>query len=113
MDLNQGAFPFAEGRAVRRSEPLPARRNDPVSSRLAAERIVANGKRTTLQDQTVDAIRRHPRKTMQELADITGLCRFMLGRRVSECERKGLIRRLPERVCAVTGYMAEPWEIAE
>lgn len=49
---------------------------------------------------------------MQELAALTGLCRFMLGRRVSECEAAGVVRRMAKRRCAITGRSAEPWEPA-
>jgi len=61
------------------------------------------------QRQTIDAIRRHPNHTMQELAELTGLDRYMLGRRVSECETAGAVVRMPKRTCAVTGRSAEPW----
>jgi predicted transcriptional regulator len=102
-----------ESRRMRSLVATPAARTtDPSSSHDAAEHITRNGTRAQQQAQTIAAIRAYPGKTMQELAELTGHCRWMLGRRVSECETAGAVRRMPKRKCTVTGRRAEPWEPA-
>jgi hypothetical protein len=94
---------------MRRIETPAARNTDPSTSHEAAAEITASGLRAFQQAQTVSAIRAYPGHTMQELAALTGLERYMLGRRVSECETAGLVVRGIKRKCAVTGRSAEPW----
>lgn len=108
--MNQLAFGDLFPSLPRRIETPIARASDPETSHLAGDAITASGRRAHQQAQTVAAIRAFPGRTMQELAELTGLDRYVLGRRVSECETAGLVRRLPKRQCAITGRMAEPWE---
>lgn len=89
-----------------------ARASDPLSSHLAAEAITASGVRFSQQKQAADAVRRDPGHTAQELAELTGLDRYMLGRRLSECEVAGRVRKGPMRNCSVTGRKAHVWEVA-
>lgn len=93
----------------RRVETPVARSTDPVTSHIAAHEITASGVRAEQQAQTVAAVREHPGCTMSELARRTGLDRYMLGRRISECETAGVVFRGLKRRCSVTGRMAEPW----
>lgn len=86
-----------------------ARATDPSSSHDAADEITASGLRAQQQAQTLAAIRAFPGRTMQELAEATGYDRYMLGRRVSECETAGAVCRGQKRKCTVTGRSAEPW----
>ncbi len=97
------------GTAHRRIETPAARATDPSSSHDAAEHVTATGLRAQQQALTIAAIRAFPGLTMQELSERTGICRFQLGRRVSECETAGAVRRMPKRKCSVTGRLAEPW----
>ena len=99
---------FGPRRPMRVETPI-ARNTDPESSHLAAREITASGKREDQQHQTIAAVQRYPGLTMQELAARTNLCRFMLGRRISECETAGKVRRGQKRKCTVTGRQAEPW----
>lgn len=94
----------------RRVETPAVRRSDPITSHLAAEAHTASGARAHQQHLTVAAVRAFPGLTMQELAEQTGLDRYMLGRRISECETAGLVRRGEKRQCSVSGRMAESWE---
>lgn len=96
-------------RGHRRVETPAARATDPDTSHLAAEEITASGARAEQQAQTIAAVREHPGCTMSELARRTGLDRYMLGRRISECETAGAVFRGLKRRCLVTGRMAEPW----
>jgi len=95
--------------AMRRIETPAARNTDPETSHEAAAHITDSGARAFQQGQTVAAVRAYPGRTMQELAELTGLDRYMLGRRVSECETAGLVVRGAKRQCSVTGRSAEPW----
>lgn len=92
-----------------RIETPAARATDPETSHEAADHVTHNGTRAAQQARCVAAIREYPGRTMQELARLTGICRFELGRRVSECETAGLVRRMPKRTCTVTGRQADPW----
>lgn len=99
-----------QGFNFRRIETPAARATDPRSSHAADDIITASGRRAEQQALTVAAIREFPGHTMQELSELTGLDRYMLGRRVSECETAGLVQRCHARKCTVTGRLAEPWE---
>jgi hypothetical protein len=94
---------------ARRIETPAARLTDPESSHDAEAHINATGSRAEQQAQTVAAIRQFPGLTMRELSAATGIDRYVLGRRVSECETSGAVRRGVKRDCAVSKRKAEPW----
>lgn len=94
---------------MRAVETPASRATDPESSHLSAEAHTASGKRAEQQAKTVAAVRAFPGCTMQELAGKTGIDRYVLGRRISECETAGLVKRGIKRTCKVTGRIAEPW----
>lgn len=107
--MNAQPSPSAHHAPVRRIETPAFRQADPVTSELAANHVTSIGLRAEQQAQTIAAIRAFPGRTMQELAELTGLDRYVLGRRVSECETAGMVKRMNKRACAVTGRQAEPW----
>ena len=92
-----------------RVETPAARRTDPETSHEAAEVHTVSGKRAEQQAITVAAVRAFPGRTMQELAALTDNDRYMFGRRISECETAGLVKRGTKRVCKVTRRTAEAW----
>ncbi|XRD81794.1 MarR family transcriptional regulator [Dyella halodurans] len=94
---------------MRRIETPAARATDPDTSHEAANEVTATGLRAEQQARTLAAVRAFPGRTMQELSELTGLDRYMLGRRISECETSGVVFRGLKRRCSVTGRMAEPW----
>lgn len=94
---------------LRLIETPASRATDPSTSADAEAEINATGLRAFQQSQTTSAVRRYPGCTMAELAQKTGLDRYMLGRRISECETAGVVFRGLKRRCSVTGRMAEPW----
>jgi hypothetical protein len=94
---------------LRLVETPASRATDPSSSADAEAEINATGLRAFQQSQTVSAVRKYPGSTMAELAKKTGLDRYMLGRRISECETAGMVFRGLKRRCSVTGRNAEPW----
>ena len=89
---------------------IPARNSDPITSHLAAHQITDSGLRSLQQHQTLAAVRAYPGLTGQELAQASGICRYTLGRRLSEVEELGWIRRAEARTCSVTGRKALTWE---
>jgi len=94
---------------MRLVETPASRATDPSTSADAEAEINATGLRAFKQSQTTSAVRRFPGRTMAELSRETGLDRYMLGRRISECETAGSVFRGLKRRCSVTGRMAEPW----
>lgn len=86
-----------------------ARRTDPASSHQAAEIHTLSGKRGQQQDQAAAAVRQFPGCTSFELAMRTDLDRYMLARRLPECETAGRVRRGIQRTCTVTGRVAMEW----
>lgn len=88
---------------------LPARSTDPETSHLAAEHIIATGKRAHQQHQALAAVRAFPDHTSLEIAEAARCCRFQLARRLPELERDGLVERGPARTCRVSGRKAATW----
>ena len=99
---------------ARRVETPIARRSDPESSHRAAEHHTRSGKRGAQQDQAAAAVRQFPGCTSFELAMRTHLDRYMLARRLPECEAAGRVRRGTQRTCGITGRPAmkfgDEWE---
>lgn len=106
--ITQSIFSFA-------ISPLPcvvtpaARNSDPVTSHLAAEHVTKTGTRAHQQAQCAAAVRQFPGHTSFELAMLTDLERYMLGRRLSECETAGTVKRGEPKKCTVTGRLALTW----
>lgn len=116
MDLNQGAFDFAEGRSLRRIETPAFRRNDPKSSELAAAHVTASGVRAAQQQDAYAAVRAFPGKTSNELARLTGQDRHQLAKRLPECRTAGMVMNPKDddgnpilRACTVSGRVAMIW----
>lgn len=94
---------------MRRVETPAARKTDPVTSHLAAEYHTRSGDRARQQAQTAEAVRLHPGHTSQELAQLTGLDRYMLARRLPECVTAGRVTKGSTQRCSVTGRLALTW----
>ena len=91
-----------------RDRPPIAANADPETSRLSAEAITASGERDRQVEAVAEAVRAFPGHTTLELAELSGIDRYTLARRVSEAEAQGLLRRGPAKVQA-NGRRAEPW----
>lgn len=87
-----------------------ARRTDPETSHKAAEEHARSGARAHQQQQVTAAVRALPGRTSFELAMATGLDRYMVARRTSECEVAGTIKRSAVRTCQISGKKALTWE---
>lgn len=90
---------------------LPARRTDPETSHEAAAHVVNSGTQRVQQDETVAAVGKYPGHTALEIADHLGIDRYMLGRRLSECEKAGRVVRGPARTCSVSERRAHTWSL--
>ena len=79
--------------------PTPrARRSDPATSHLAAQRAAPSA--DAHRQRIVAALRAKPGMTYREIADATGLEPVAVGRRLIEAERQGLARPGGERTQA-------------
>lgn len=94
---------------IRRIETPIARANDPESSHCAGEEITASGRRQQQIAMTISVVRKHPGHTSMELSEITGVCRFVLARRLPEAVTAGAVVKGIQRPCSVTGKLALTW----
>jgi hypothetical protein len=86
-----------------------ARNSDPMTSHLAADHITATGARAAQQQLATKAVEQYPGFTSLEIAKRSTLCRFMLARRLPECEHALTVRRGQARRCSESGRMAVTW----
>lgn len=76
-----------------------ARRSDPASSHASGKEITDSGARKYQIDKVLEAVMLYPGKTSKELSALVIVgrnateSRFNFGRRLSELERSGLVRR--------------------
>ncbi len=87
----------------------PARSTDPSTSHEAANYIVATGVQGDQQAAAASAVRRFPGLTSLELANETGICRYVLARRLPELAEIGSVWRGPKRECKVSERSACTW----
>jgi DNA-binding MarR family transcriptional regulator len=73
-----------------------ARRADSDGSHMAADALERSGRAARQLAETLEAVRRYPRRTSRELADLAGLDRHAVGRRLPELETIGRVRRIAE-----------------
>ena len=90
-------------------DPPIARRTDPASSKEAAAAITASGARTDQRSQCLAAVKEHPGKTSLELADLTGICRYVLARRLSELQQLRQVHKGALVRCAASGRLGCAW----
>ena len=82
--MTQSAFSF----------PALARTTDPRSSHDAAERLVSSGALSRQESDVLAALVAHPGRTSKSLAEVSGLDRHMVARRLSGIEAKGRAERV-------------------
>jgi CRP-like cAMP-binding protein len=85
------------------------RNSDPATSADAADYMTSSGKRAAQQRIAATAVASYPGLTSLELAKRTGLCRFMLARRLPECETGGDVKRGQVRKCRHSARSAATW----
>lgn len=87
----------------------PARNTDPSSSHDAADFIEASGRRAAQQALAAKAVEQYPGLTSLELSRRARMDRYMLARRLPECEKLGTVRRGQIRTCTASGRSACVW----
>ena len=90
-----------------------ARTEHPETSKEAAWYIV--DQLGELQRHAVEVVTRYPGRTLRELAELDPRCgkdTRLVGRRLNEVEKLGLVARGVVRVCAVSGRRAATWNPA-
>ncbi len=95
------------------STPI-ARKKDPVTSHLAAEKVTGSGKRATQQAAVLEAVELMPGCTARELGDLIESDSIIGGagiahRRLSELEKANLVRKGVKRKCSCTDILAVTW----
>lgn len=73
------------------ARPPRCRATDPVTSAIAAERASKFANHQA--EMVLHALNLVPGVSTKRLAELTGLDRYMVGRRMPELERRGLVRR--------------------
>lgn len=86
-----------------------ARRRDASSSHAAAEAVTLSGRRDAQLAETIAAVRKHPGKTSMELAQKTGLDRYMIARRLPEAVTAGAVKKGGQSTCTVSQRLALTW----
>ena len=90
--------------------PLPAAKDDPLSSKLSAGEIEKSGKRRRQIEACATAVKEHPGCTSNELAQFYEMDRYAFARRLPEAERLGLVVRSEKlKRCSVSGKLALTW----
>lgn len=88
----------------------PAARNtDPATSHEAEALHNASGDRFTQQKRVAECVRDTPGFTSRELALWHGFDRYMVARRLPECETAGTVERGPARRCSRGRGRAVTW----
>ncbi len=91
-----------------RQLPL-ARNSDPISSFEAAEELVNSGELETQNRQVLTALKLHPGLSSKKLAEVSGLNRYTVARRLPGLRDKGQVQNCPknycERCCDVNDYL--------
>lgn len=86
-----------------------ARASDPQTSHAAAAHVTATGARAKQQALAAAAVREYPGLTSNELGKRSGIDRYVLARRLPECETAKAVERGQERRCSASGRMAVTW----
>lgn len=91
------------------------RKNDPVSSQLAAQELVKSGRFDNQKDMVCDLLRTFNKNgicpTSAEIAALTELDRYVPSRRLPDLEKEGRVTRLKTRMCNVTKKYCVTWKV--
>lgn len=88
-----------------------SRQEDPESSHEAADAMVRTGKVAAQRVDVLAALRLHGPATSAELAQLSGLERPQVARRLPELSTMGLVLRGPQRHCTAHGSTAIEWSV--
>lgn len=86
-----------------------ARNTDIGTSHAAAQHVANSGIQQDQQAKAAAAVKLHPGLTSMKLAQVTGLDRYMLARRLPELLKTEQVWRGPAMPCPVSGRSACTW----
>ena len=86
-----------------------ARKSDPVTSALAAERVEANGTAEDQRSRVLRFVQEHPGWTSAEIAHAMQMQRQQPARRLPELARAKQVERGKKRSCDGAGTLAVTW----
>ena len=89
--------------------PPATHSQDPVSSFKAESRETRSGRRETLYNRVLSALKSNPNVTGAELAQIMNIDKYSVRRRLSDCKNKNTAIQGESRVCKVDGELAVTW----
>lgn len=92
-------------------ETPASRLTDPEPSHEAEAHINASGVRKRHQIMTARAVEMFPAMTSLEISEKAHICRYLLARRLPECETAGTVIRGQVRRCSVSGRLAATWYV--
>lgn len=111
--VSEPLIDFAKSHA----QPPPlARATDPVTSHVAARRVVASGVWDSQKNQIRHALatalrdRIYP-PTSRELATFAAMDRYTVARRLPDLEKEGRVEKAGKRVCTISGTPAVTWRL--
>lgn len=109
FDLS-GRKPKQLGRSFEMTFDAPtAHRDDPLTSFDAGERFEKSGHLRGQMLLVLLALRKWPGRTSAELAQLAGLDRHAVARRLPNLASRGLAERGPERMCSVCRCPCVTW----
>lgn len=87
-----------------------ARRADPPESKLAAKEASRDGAVTASRNRALKAVQAHPGRTATELEHIMDTEGRIIGRRLGELEKLGVVtRKHKDRRCLWSGRICSTW----
>jgi len=90
------------------NRPL-SHRDDPLSSYQAGDRVLRSGKVKGQMKFCLLAVRRWPGRTSAELAQLAGMDRYSVARRLPALEHRGFVKKGGERLCTVCKSKCVTW----
>jgi len=87
------------------------RHSDPGSSEAAGLKVEGTGRAARQRQQALRAVWEHPGHTSKELAQLTGMDRYALARRLPELLRTGCVERTEDGECRWWGVEKEPTQM--
>ena len=88
-----------------------SRNTDPITSHIAGNAIEHSGVAENQRLQALKAVKEYPARTSAELSVLTGLDRYMLGRRLSELIQLKQGEDRFKRQCRASGKLCVAWEL--
>jgi hypothetical protein len=101
-------FDFVPSGRLSGRDPL-SHREDPLTSYIAADRLVRSGRHKNIKKAVLEALRAHDGSTSGELGRYLGRDWLYAARRLPELETDGLVRKGEPRICECKGTKCVTW----